>query len=157
MNDPARRWNMKRWSAYLALEQDRQREIAADERRIVDERKAVKKARGLSKNSWYQIGTGLRLSLRGVPAYVANASPSNGQHYVNGSGSEHSESSKFYLQFENRYPALASPRTAKMNGHKILQRAVDTRLKAFEIEMQKGVFQDMKARAQRHPGVFVTP
>jgi len=156
MNDPRRRWNPQRWSAYRQLEMRRQQAIQQEQRRISDDRKAVKKARGLSKNSWYQIGRALHLPMRGIPNYVINASPSTGKVYVNGTGQEHGAGKKFFLVLENRYPALTLPKRPGMNGNNILQRAINTRLKAFEVNMQRGVYQDMKARAQRHPGVFVT-
>ncbi len=157
MNDPRRRWNSERWAAYRAMEMQRQRAIQEDAKRILDERKAIKKAAGLSKNSWYQIGQTLRLQMRGIPQYVMSAEPSTGKHYQNGKGSEHSDGKAFFLLLENRYPALASPKRPGMNGHNILQRAVNTRLKAFENNMRHGVYNDLKARAQRHPGVFVLP
>ncbi len=157
MNDPRRHWNAERWAAYRNMEMQRQRAIAEDTKRIQDERKAVKKARGLSKNSWYQIGQTLRMEMRGIPQYVATAVPSTGKLYQNGKGSEHADGKKFFLLFENQYPALAAPKRPGMNGHAILQRSINTRLKAFEHNMRNGVYQDMKARAQRHPGVFVHP
>jgi len=157
MNDPTRRWNAQRWSAYRAMEGLRQQAIKDDVKRIQDERDAIKKARGLSKNSWYQIGQTLRLEMRGIPKYVTGAVPSTGKVYQNGKGSEHADGKAFFLLFQNSYPALASPKRPKMDGHKILQRAITTRIKAFENNLRHGVYNDMKARVQRHPGVFVTP
>lgn len=157
MNDAQRRWNAGRWAAYRNMEAQRQRAIQEDIKRIQDERAAIKKARGLSKNSWYQIGQTLRLEMRGIPQYVTGAVPSTGKVYQNGKGSEHSDGKNFFLLLQNKYPALASPKRPKMDGHKILQRAITTRLKAFENNLRHGVYSDIKARAQRHPGVFVSP
>ncbi len=168
MDDPNRHWNKRRWQTFRELEQQRQLEIKAAKLTIAAQIKAVAGARGLSKKSWWEAGYDLRLPMRGIPAYVTNAKPSNGRSYKNGIGSEHggaSNSDLFFLVIENRYPALVGGRVRKtskkgkstyLNGHAILQRAINTRLSAFKMELKKGVFDNLKLRASRHPGVFVT-
>ena len=42
----------------------------------------------------------------------------------------------------------------KYNGRAIMQGAIDTRLKAFQYDIQKGAFDDIKYRASRYPGIF---
>jgi hypothetical protein len=42
----------------------------------------------------------------------------------------------------------------RLNGYGILKGAVGDRLKAFQIEMEKGVFNDLATRAKRYPGIF---
>lgn len=44
----------------------------------------------------------------------------------------------------------------KYNGGAILQGAIQTRMKAFEIEVKKGVFNDIAMLAKRYPGIFTT-
>ncbi len=165
MNDANRRWNSQRWIGYKSLDAERIRERNASVKTIAAERKAKRLALGLSKRSWYQIAQDLRLPLRSVPQYVTRAKPSNGKEYKNGKGSEHTlTSGGFFLRLENNYPALTSTITRKgskggkarsMNGHHILQKAINTRLSAFEHELKNDVFKNLKLRAARHPGVFV--
>lgn len=121
---------------------------------------------GLTKRSWYQIGIDLKLPMKPQPRYVSGSKPSNGKDYKNGFGTKHLTSGGLFFALENNYPALISGRAIKksksgktrsINGHAILQRAISTRLRAFTYEVRKGVFDDLKMRAARHPGVFVSP
>jgi hypothetical protein len=138
-----RKWSDARWAKYQAEEADR----LADLKTMLPKAKA---ARGLAKNSWVQAADALGLSID-APGYARAATPSNGQIYQNGHGQEFKETDSYFVELTNRYPALV-----RSGGGPILQRAVNGRLRYFEINLEKGLFDNLKARAERYPGVFVT-
>lgn len=138
-----RRWSDARWARYKGYE------AAAKTKRL--DLKAAKGARGLSKQSWLQIAAELGLGDLGAPGYVKNAVPSNGKTYRNGTARKVMEAAAFYIDLMNDHPLVVK----KLNGAQMLQGAIDTRLKAFDHEMSKGVFDDIETRAKRYPGLFV--
>jgi len=136
-----RRWSSERWTRWKTLE-------ALARRRHKDPRKAVK-ARGLAKQTWLQIAADLGIDIA-APAYVRNAVSPNGKTYREGSARKLLEAAAFYIEIRNSNPLM----TGKLNGHRIVQSAINTRLKAFSHEMRKGVFDDVAYRAKRYPGIF---
>ena len=114
-------------------------------------------ARGLAKRSWVQIAEmlGIDISALGAPGYVLAAHPSNGQHYQNGTAHKMIEDAKFVIEIRNDSPLLTHFRHP--TGPQILQRAIDSRLKAFRHDMAHDVFEDIARRARRYPGIFVSP
>lgn len=117
------------------------------------------KGRGLAKASWVQIADSLGIPVK-VPAFVRKAVPQDGIPRVSGVGRKMQSANSLFLEIENRYPLLcgaARKRTAGNDGFAILTRAIKTRVKAFEEDVKRGVFDDLKTRAQRYPGIFVKP
>ncbi len=120
------------------------------------------KARGLAKQSWLQASRSIGIDLRDVPSYVAGALASDGVAYQNGTGRRISQGEALFLELENRYPALLSAigrsrkgRPSSMDGFRILQRAIASRVSAFNREMRLGVIQDVRQRSLRYPGLKV--
>lgn len=141
-----RRWSKARWAAYQNEELQRQMQL----RQFLPKAKG---ARGLAKRSWLQIAQDLGIPLEAIAAYVRGARPSSGKEYTNGSGKEFRGTDTFFIEIANNYPALADGR---LPGHSILQRAINGRLAFFAKNLEKGVFENLAARAQKYPGVFVS-
>lgn len=135
------RWSPERWGRYQAFELQ-----AAGLRQ---NEKEAQKSRGISKQSWLQIAADLGLELN-APGYVKTARPQGGKTYKNGVARSLLEVAAAYIEISNSNPIVVG----KLDGWGILQRALRTRTKAFEIETAKGVFTDVKARARRYPGIF---
>jgi len=144
MNDPKRHWNDQRWGRYQEL----RAMIPEIRRRKVDEAVA---RRGLAKFSWKQMADALGLMLP-VPAYVRRASQTPAGLRMLGESTARSvlEQAAAFVDLQSRNPLL----TGKLGGRQIILRALNARLKAFEIETSKGVFSDLAARAKRYPGIF---
>lgn len=138
------RWPDRLWAEYQSLVQQ-----------TPQERDALKKAwvaralasRGLLAQSWVQIGQSLGIDVD-APDYVRRAAPSNGRTYTNGAGRYVPGKTENTYILENFQPALIQ------GGERIMQAALDTRVKAFDIALQKGVFDDMAAVAARYPGLL---
>jgi hypothetical protein len=143
--DGDRRWSAERWARFKAFDR-----LAEAHRKKNDPKEALK-SRGLSKQSWLQIADDLGIDI-GAPAYVRNARPSNGRYYKNGRGTRLLEDAAMYIELINDHPLVVD----KLGGAQILQAAINTRMKAFKIDMEKGVFSDVLTRARRYPGIFTT-
>lgn len=142
MNDLFR-WSDERWGRYqyaLGYLQAHQTSL-----------EKVLQAVGLMKHSWFQIAEQLGIDIK-VPARIRNARPSNGQIYLDGQARKFTSPEGFYVEIENSNPILV----ARLQGAEILSRAVQARIAHFQINMEKGVFEDLKRRARLYPGVFVT-
>lgn len=139
-----RHWSDARWSKFEMLK-------AEAAKRQQDFQKALQ-ARGLAKHSWLQAALDLGISTErvGAAGYVQAARPSNGAEYKNGFARTLLEGAAIYIEVSNDQPILVD----KLNGAGILQGALDSRVKAFDIETKKGVFADLEARAKRYPGIF---
>ncbi len=157
-NQPNRRLPADVKSAVLSL----QAKLAALQPKKREAIAKALKARGLAKQSWLQASRSIGIDLRDVPSYVAGALASDGVAYANGTGRRISQGEALFLELENRYPALLSAigksrkgKPANMDGYRILQRAVASRVSAFNREMSLGVIQDFRQRSLRYPGLRV--
>jgi hypothetical protein len=101
--------------------------------------------------SWVQIGESLGIDVP-APGYVKNAPPFRGRAYVDGSGQKIQSTEGFFLEIRNRNPVLLST----IDGFRVLQTAISGRAAYFDQNLRRGVFNDLKERASRYPGVFVT-
>lgn len=137
------RWNDARWARWQTL-------LAIVDHRRKDPKKAIK-VRGLAKQTWHQIAAELGIDI-GAPGYVKNASGPNGEQFREGQARKILSAAALYIELSNANPLMVG----KLDGAGILQRAINARLKAFAIEMEKGVFDDVKNRARRYPGIFTT-
>jgi hypothetical protein len=142
-----RKWSDARWGRYKA-------EVAAQTSHAQSFFIKAKGARGLAANSWYQAGVSLGLDIN-VLGYVKTARPSNGRTYVNGSSQTTDSRDAFYIDLFNHLPALAQT-GGPLDGASILQRAISNEVKYFETLVAKGFFDNVKKRAERYPGVFVS-
>jgi hypothetical protein len=156
MNDPRRRWSAERWGRYQAAEAQAQSEFSARAKGRKTDLKAALAARGLAKQSWLQIGhsLGLATSTLGAPGFAERAVPSNGRRYRNGTSRQENTSEAVTITIRNDNNLITH--FTKPTGESILERAVQMRVTAFRSDMERGVFDDVKTRAARYPGVFTT-
>ena len=138
-----KRWSLKRWQLFLHYN-GRAKKLRA--RQLEDSMAA----RGLAKKSWYQILLQMGLDTDGIPAYVGKAKGPGDRSYAESLAKEILEQAAFYIEVRNWNPLMVG----RLNGNAIIQGAIADRLKAFSIEMEKGVFADMAMRAKRYPGIF---
>jgi len=121
---------------------------------ITGERKtrleAALRARGLSKNAWLMLGQAAGITVK-APGYVKQAIPSTGKvHPENATARKTRPSGRYGIFFETIQPTLIT-----IGGHRILQRAINGRVKYFERNLKLGVFKDLKKIAARYPGLTI--
>lgn len=137
-----RHWSNRRWAKVLAMR-------ALLEANKIDPKKAVK-SRGLTKSTWLQIAKELGIDLD-VPRYVEGTNTFRGKPTpIVGEGRKDSASEHFAIVITNASKILTGSR---VDGRRILQRALDARVSAFRTELKTGVFNDIEMRARRYPGV----
>lgn len=126
---------------------------------IKERKKELVRRRGMERLSWLQIGDALGVPLASVAPNnfalqenIARGATVRGRTFANGTAFESTAGLRFQITVENR-----SPVALKRNGEARLQKSVDAGVKAFEIAMRKGVFDNLAERAKRYPGIFVKP
>ena len=152
-----RRWSDERWK--LGERLLKAADIDPSEKARAKRKKDKITGRGLAKRSWVQIGEDLGIKVQ-APAYVMKAIPQDGKPRKSGTARKFKTTRSMFIEISNRYPILVG-RYAKLgasfDGVKILQRAMKTRETAFAGDLRRGVLRNLKLRAQRYPGVFVSP
>jgi hypothetical protein len=161
MTDPERHWSDARWTKYqVLLAQMKAMQgsyTTKDGKRQVTVGKAADLAaalgsRGLAKHSWLQIAEAIGLASEvDAPAWVKSAKPQDGKSYQNGTAKFALEAAAAYIEMRNDYPAAI-----RMNCKTLINYAIISRAKSFEREVELGVFRDIKTRAARYPGLFVS-
>jgi len=156
MDAPDRRWSDARWGRYHAYEAQAQSEFSARAKGRKNDLKAALAARGLAKQSWLQIGQslGLATATLGAPGFAERAVPSNGRRYRNGTSRREETTTALVIEIRNDNPLITH--FTQPTGYRILEIAVQSRVKAFHADLERGVFNDVKTRAARYPGVFTT-
>jgi len=146
IDDPKRRWSDKTWNQYQEAKARWISKLAGFERKILG-------ARGYAKKTWLKIAEDLGLgSIVKAPGYVKKAQANTRRTYDNGEGSQKEAGDIFFTLLVNRYRWFGM-----IKFRKKFQKVIDYRRKAFEIEMEHGLFEDMANRAKRYPGLFVLP
>lgn len=144
----------KRSDPNLALFQmlNAQRQSALEAARAQVKAK-IMAASGLAAKPWYQCAEDLGIAdlMKSHPT-ARKAIGTNGRSYKNGRAHEVEGVGGFYIEIMVNSPVTL----AKGRGAKILAGAIRTRVNAFTIELHKGVFDDLKTRVQRYPGLFVS-
>jgi hypothetical protein len=138
-----RHWSNERWARFQAHSRQRREMI----QKTMREKLA---ARGLAKKSWVQIADDLGLDL-GVPKWISGARDPKGRPFKEGLATTLVEQAAFIVEITNSNPLVVG----RLDGREILAGAMRDREKAFMIDMEKGVFDDVERRAKRYPGVFV--
>ena len=148
---PRKNWG-NRYQRYLAEEHDRQEDLALELQQYLPK---VLKSRGLTKQSWWQIGQALGIEVPGVPAFVKAAIASDGQSHINGTGTRTDDGGSLVYRLTNSMPTLISPRKPGegLEGEGILSRAFASRETAIMIALEKGVFDDLEKAIKRFPGL----
>lgn len=148
-NMDTHRWSDARWARY----KEKLRLRAAAMKQWME---AGKAARGLARKSWWQIAEDLGLDPGIAAAYVrqAHATGENGdiRPFKEGFAAKLLEQGAAIIELRNTNPLLVEGR---VDGEGILLGAMRDRQKAFLIDLEKGVFDDLERRAQRYPGIFV--
>lgn len=143
MNDPQRHWSPERWAKFQKLDAER---VAVMKRRYLE----ALSARGLAHKTWNQIAEQLGLDLD-IPRWVKNARDPKGRSYQQGLASTIIDQAVCIVEIVNMNPLVVG----KLRGEEVLAGALRDREKAFMIDLEKGVFDDVVQRARRYPGVFV--
>ncbi len=148
MDSPDRHWSDERWGRYQAMRAEAAR---ISKQKKIDQ-KAALRSRGIAKHTWLQIAEDLGISAGrvGAPAYVQNARPSDGQTYKNGLAKKFLNVAAAYIEISNDSRLVVQ----KLDGANILRASLAAQLNAFDKDIEKGVFTDLKTRAQRYPGLF---
>lgn len=139
-----RHWSDQRWGKFQAY--DAQATVLWKKK--IEAKVA---ARGLAKKTWFQIAQDLGLEMSLAPAYVRNAKSPDGKPHIEGFARRLLEAAASIIEIENANPLVVR----KLNGAAILEGAMLDRQKAFARDLDLGVFDDVKRRAQRYPGIFV--
>lgn len=146
VDDPSRRWNDKRWNAYQEAKARWTAKLANIGERILS-------ARGLAKATWLKIARDLNLEdLAKAPKYVQKARTRGKRQYDNGDGKQKESGDNFFTLLVNKYRWFGMIKFKKK-----FQAVLNDRRQAFMIEMEHGLFDDIKMRAKRYPGLFAKP
>lgn len=105
----------------------------------------------LSKKSWVEIADALGISIPAA-ANIRRALPPSGKMSSPSSGRQWTSSDGTVVELVNNLPT----RMLQRLGAQILSSAIATRKRAMEIELQKGVFEDLKTLSKRYPGLIVS-
>lgn len=145
------------WSK--GFEIDTKEAVADVKPAVVKEFANGKRARGLARQSWLQIGDslGIRLeNVRGGPrvnlASARTALASNGRRYLNGKGREERHTTTFFITLINRYPP-----GRRIGLDHILVRTIKGRTSFFYTNLRKGTFRTLSGIARAYPGLDVRP
>jgi len=144
-------WSEERWAKFQAfLAQTATMKPNASKK--AGDMKAALDSRGLAKHSWYQVAEAIDMAAAvDAPQWVRDAHPQNGRTYENGRARMALEGAAAFIEVFNDYPAAI-----RMNGQQLINYGIISRAKAFEREVELGVFRDFKTRAERYPGLFVS-
>jgi hypothetical protein len=141
-------WSDRRWAIYIALLAEREGQLP----KLEADMRAALNRRGLQKATWQQIAAALGVEI-GAAGYVVKAA---GNIPLLGTGQREKAPASTGIVLSNASRVVISPRKpGALAGAALLQRAVDNQRNRFVIEIAKGVFDDVKTRAERYPGVFV--
>jgi hypothetical protein len=144
-------WSDARWAKYQAFLAEMQAANASRANKKGSHVKAALASRGLAKHSWYQIAEAIDMAAAvDAPGWVKDAKPQNGREYQNGRARKVLEGAAAFIEVFNDYPA-----EVRMGGQRLLNYGIIARAKAFEREVELGVFRNAKVRAERYPGIFV--
>jgi len=144
VGDANRHWSDARWAKYQVRERER---LAMEQKRY---REALD-ARGLAHKTWNQIAEALGLDLK-IPQWVKSAKDPRGVSRQEGLAAKIIDQAVCIVEIVNRNPLVVG----KLDGEAILAGALRDREKAFMIDVEKGVFEDMERRAKRYPGIFLS-
>lgn len=123
-------------------------------KRIAAQRKASLqrklKARGLSKRSWMALAQAAGLKVT-APAFVGKATPSDGKNYdaVNYRTRRIRRGPRYGIWVSNAQPTV---QTFNAGGRRALARAINGRVRYFETNLKKRVFEQVQTIARAYPG-----
>lgn len=106
-------------------------------------------ARGLAKNSWYQIAQKLGITVK-CPPQAQRARPSSGASYSPGSGARFEGVRGLYYEITNSYPF----RKFRIPGASILSSAIQGEMGYFKNNLKHGVFADLAQIAKKYKGIL---
>jgi hypothetical protein len=152
-----RRWSDERWARFQMI-----KSMMAE---IEQKPAEAAKSRGLSKLTWQQIADAIGAGDKTkAPGYVRNAKTFKGKQVPEiGTAQAYIEAAAFYIEIRNESeiltkgpsPRFKGPRQA-LDGFQILQKAMDTRVSAYEHDLTRGTFKNLATSAQRYPGIFTS-
>lgn len=155
---PSKGWRLSAtdWQQFLSAVQHRQKWIISETKRRAAHRGAL-------RMSFIQIADQLRINLaQAAGGKLSENIPRRAIMPARlGQGRATASGDKFSLIFANYSSGVrtrAHTTFRKNTGQywtQRLQSAINRRAKAIETDMRKGVFEDIKLRSQRYPGLFV--
>jgi hypothetical protein len=146
VDDPSRRWNNKRWNGYQEAKARWTAKLANVGERILA-------ARGYAKQTWLKIASDINLEqLAKASRFVYKAKSRGKRKYDNGDGKQKESGDTFFTLLVNKYRWFGMIKFKRK-----FQAVLDARRQAFMIEMEHGLFDDIKMRAKRYPGLFAKP
>lgn len=128
-------------------------------RHLRDRVPAARQAIGLARQSWVQIADAIGIALESVPggrlsaaglAKARAAIASNRRSYVNGTGTEHTRAQTYFVELVNRLPYGTG-----IGLDRVLIRNVNARVRFFEQNLRRGVFDKLSTLARAYPGITV--
>jgi hypothetical protein len=108
----------------------------------------AKKARGLLKKAWAQLGSDLGLNIS-VPSYARSATTKRGDYPGNTSGRRNGTGAAYYIEGTNARPYARSDRSFA------LQMAMRGRVRFFQQNLKLGVFNNAESIAKAYPGLVI--
>jgi hypothetical protein len=152
----------RRWANIHFRDDDWQAMVAAADKakaKLLDLVPAAKRSLGLARQSWVQIADDLGIALEAVPggrisaqgiAKARAALASNGLAYANGEAREYGEARAFFVELVNRLPY-----GRKIALDRILVKNINARVRFFEQNLARGVFDRLHTFARAYPGLEV--
>lgn len=110
----------------------------------------ARQARGLAVQSWVQIADAARMPIQATAkvSTARSARSRTGIFYRNGSASETVSKNNYQIRMVNTLPY-----NIKIGMGGMFNRAMAGRVKYFENNLRRGVFENMQAVAARYPGL----
>lgn len=150
---PSRGWHLGagEWTLFLAAVKERNKYIKVETARRA-------RSRGLLRMSFIQIADRLAIDVNKLPGpaigqlALARSAKMPGRL---GQGSTTVSGPQFDMIFANFSSGVRGRHAAYWQS--ALQTAIYSRASVIRNDMARGVFKDMKTRAQRYPGLFVQP
>ena len=145
-----RKWSDQRWGQYQSI-------LAYMQSEEAKKSKDAAKARGLVASSWFQSAKDLGLeNITPCPAYVQKVNSTfTGKIAARmGSGSRKADKGLVEINFSN-FSRLLTGGKDSMNGRAILQRAMETRVKAFRRDLTQQIGGVVTDWVKRYPGFTV--
>lgn len=108
-------------------------------------------ARGISKQSWYNLGQKVKAGIVRAPGYVVAANFRGRQYPEDVSSLDESTPAGYFLTIFNNSPIVQFA-----NGRWALLGAMQGRVSYFCRNMKHRAFQTYESRARKYPGIWVT-
>lgn len=107
--------------------------------------------RGLSKQTWLHLARAVGVTIS-APGYVSKANVNGHTNAGNVRARKGSPGVKFFIEVTNAGPSVDTPGA---KGRSALESAIKGRVKFFETNLKKGVFDEISKVARAYPGLVL--